>query len=259
MKQLDDLRVLKTLDPATSDADPHSPEARAGLHRILTTDPAPPPISRPGRYGGRLAVAGGLLVAAVAALIVVPSTFGGDAAYATWTADPGGLSATDSARAGESCRDQQRSAGRDYAEELAAAGTAISERRGDWTLVVLAGRDGFAALCITDRPKPFFRTSFGSIGATPTAARPGPRDLTATSLGTGEIDGHELSVAAGLAGADVEEISYLSPSRGRVTASVASGQFALWLPGDELEGASSGVALDVTYRDGSTGRVTVAL
>jgi hypothetical protein len=263
MKQLDDLHVLKTLDPATTDADPHSPRARAGLQRILA-DPgatsAPLRVDRPRRYGARIAVAGGLLVAAVAAMIVVPSTFGRDAAFATWTADPAALSSADSARAAESCRDEQGSGSPDYGQELAAATTAISERRGAWTLVVLAGHDGFSALCISDQPKPLFQSYFGSIGTTPAAARPGPRALTATNLGTGEIDGNELSVAVGHAGADVRTVSYRSPSRGKISASVAAGQFALWLPGDELEGASRrGVPLEVTYRDGTTATLTVAL
>lgn len=264
MKQLDDLHVLKTLDPATTDADPFSPQARAGLQRILASDrgsaSAPLRVDRPRRYGARIAAAGGLLVAAVAALIVVPSSFGRDAAFATWTADPAALSPADSARAAESCRDQQGSGSPDYGRDLAAATTAISERRGAWTLVVLAGRDGFSALCISDQPRPLFQTFFGSIGATPSAARPAPRALTATSLGTGAIDGNELSVATGLAGADVRSVSYRSPSRGKISASVAAGQFALWLPGDELEGAARrGVPLQVTYRDGTTATLTVAL
>ena len=45
-----------------------------------------------------------------------------------------------------------------------------------------------------------------------------------------------------------------------MTATLSDEHFALWLPGTELENASSnGVELDVTYRDGSTGTNTLTL
>lgn len=255
MSSIDELRVLKTLDPAGPDADPLGPKAQASLQRILAADPAPP--RQRHRVAVRVAVGAGLAAAVTAAAIVVPSSLGGDKAFATWTAVPAGMSAADSAEAAASCRDRQKSGSPEHRNDLARSTTAISERRGDWTLVVLAGQEGFSALCITDRPRPLFQSYFGSIGSTP--GRPGPRGLTATSLGTGASDGNELSVAAGLAGSDVTGVSYSSPSRGKVTATVSSGQFALWFPGNELEHASSGVVLQVTYRDGTTAPVTVKL
>ncbi|WP_152363026.1 hypothetical protein [Microlunatus speluncae] len=263
MTKLDELHLLKTLDPADQAPDPHHPRARAGLHRILATEPAAPAVrARPHRrrVAGRIAAATGLVAAGTAAAIVVPAAIGGDPAFATWTARPTAMSTADRAKAAEACREEHRSGSPDYRDELAAATPAIAERRGNWSLVVLAGADGFSALCVADRPRPLFDAFFGSIGATRSADRPGPRELTATSLGTGAIDNHELSVAVGLAGAEVAEVSYTSPSRGRVLASVTDGQFALWLPGDDLAGASRrGVPLRVTYHDGSTATVTVAL
>lgn len=261
MINLDDFGVLKTLDPATG-ADPHGPRARAALQRILRTRPdsAPAPARPRRRFAGRIAAGVGLVAATTAAVVVVPPVLGGDRAFATWTPRPAGLSATDQARAAEECRDRQAEGSPEHAAELAAAGPAIAERRGTWNLVVLAGGAGFSALCVSDSSKPFFRDYFGMIGTTPPTARPGPRDLTATALGTGAIDQKELSVAVGLAGAEVEAVRYASRSHGDVDATVRSGQFALWLPGDDLARFGTGsVPLEVTYRDGSTATVRVDL
>lgn len=70
----------------------------------------------------------------------------------------------------------------------------------------------------------------------------------------------DLSMAAGEAGSDVVEIVYRSRTRGDVAATVSKGHFALWLPGDELRDLSStGVEVEVTYRDGSTGTTLLTL
>lgn len=268
MTRLDDLHILKTLDPATADAiDPHGPRARTDLHRILTTDPTTPTNpARPGvrsrrrRLAMRAGLASGLVAIAVVTAVVLPSALGGDAAFATWTAVPAGMSAQDRASASASCRDEQKSGSPEFRDELSSSATAISERRGAWTLVILAGQGGFSALCITDDSTRLFQSFFGSIGRTASADRPTRRGLTATVLGTGSIDGNELSVAAGLAGADVTALTYTSATHGKVKATVNGGQFALWLPGNELESAGRhGIPLQATYRDGTTATITLTL
>ncbi|WP_328989185.1 hypothetical protein OG394_23430 [Kribbella sp. NBC_01245] len=271
MTRIDDLQILKTLDPATPDAiDPHGPRARTDLHHILATDPTTPTDAtnpaqagvrpRRRRLATRMALGSGLVAAAAVTAVVLPSLVGGDEAFATWTAAPVGMSAKDKASAAASCRDQQKSGSPEFRDELSRSATAISERRGAWTLVVLAGQDGFSALCITDDSTRLFQDYFGSIGKTASADRPTPRGLTATVLGTGSADGNELSVAAGLAGSDVTSLTYTSPTRGKVKATVNGGQFALWLPGNELESASrQGVPLQATYRDGTTTTITLTL
>lgn len=254
-----DFEILKTLDPAAADVDPNGLRARADLHRILATDPTAPASTRPRkRLARRVALGSGLVAASAAAALVVPSLVGGDEAFATWTAAPVGLSAKDKAAASASCRDQQKSGSPEFRDDLSKASTAISERRGEWTLVVLAGRDGFSALCITDESTPLFQSSFGSIGKT--TDLPSRRGLTATVLGTGSIDGNELSVAAGAAGPDVTALTYTSATRGKVKATVSGGQFALWLPGNELESTSrKGIPLQATHRDGTTSTITLTL
>jgi hypothetical protein len=118
-----------------------------------------------------------------------------------------------------------------------------------------AGNDGFAVLCITDDSSSWFdRGMIGSIGAPPDWTPPGPRELRARDLGRGTMSAGDISLAAGDAGSDVAGVVYRSPVHGEVTATLSKGKFAFWLPGGELEHASSsGVDVDVTYRDGSTG------
>lgn len=253
MTTLDDLAVLRTLDPATG-ADPRSPRAQATLHHVLTS-PVPPPARRPRRWVPRVAVGTGLVAAATAAVFLLPSAVGGDQAFATWTGTPSGLTGKAALDASKACRDNSRP---EYKKQLATASTAIAERRGAWTLVVLADHQGFGALCITDESRHLFRDQFGAIGTTP--GLPAARALSPVTLGTGSSDGRDLSVITGLAGKDVTAVSYASASHGKVAASVDAGQFALWFPGDELLDANrAGVPVQVTYRDGSTATLKLKL
>ncbi|MFC0627697.1 hypothetical protein [Kribbella deserti] len=268
MTRTDEFQLLKTLDAANADGgiDPHGPRARADLQRILATDPAGPGLqprpasTRKSTRAKRAIGLGALVATASAAAVVLPSALGGDEAFATWTASPAGMSAKDRASASASCRDEQKSGSPDYRADLSTASTAISERRGAWTLVILAGQDGFSALCITDDSTRLFRDFIGSIGKTPQADQPAKKGLAATVLGTGSTGGGELSIVAGPAGSEVVAVSYNSARQGRVLATVSGGQFALWLPGNELENASKqGVPLQVTYRDGTSSTVTLTL
>ncbi|ABS03894.1 hypothetical protein [Kineococcus radiotolerans] len=265
--------ALRTLDAAPpidhlDDDSRGAARARADLDRILTSD-LPGSLAVPDRRTGqrtgprtgrRIVLAAGLVAAATAGVFVLPSPFGGDRAYASWTAAPAGLSAADSAAAASSCREQQSSDGfADRYPQLAGAAVAVAERRGEWSTVMLTGEDGFSALCITDDSRALFAGDvFGSIGV-PDVPVPGPRELSATDLGTGSLDAGELSVAAGFAGDDVTGVVYRSASNGDVTATVNAGRFALWFPGDELLDAVHGVDVDVTYRDGSQAVQTLSL
>lgn len=262
----DPLATLRTLDPADPDVDPHNPRARAELERILTIDPGQHPEHTPvqarSRRGIRLAVAASATaITAGAVFVVLPSLTNGDRAFASWTATPTGLSAQAAADAAADCRSAQLDGpGTAYSDDLRLADIAIAERRGEWTLVTLAGTDGFSALCITDESTPLFRDWIGSIGTPVNYATPDPRDVIATDLGTGSADAGDLSVAAGYVGSDVTGVVYRSASRGEVAATVSGGRFALWLPGDELADAGRvGVDVQATYRDGSTATVRLDL
>ncbi|WAP50795.1 hypothetical protein OL239_12375 [Arthrobacter sp. ATA002] len=196
------------------------------------------------------------MAATTAGLLVVPALTGGDRAFATWTANPVSLSGTDRDDAVTDCLDANESTGDGmYSDDLAAAEVAVAERRGAWMTVVLAGPGGFEATCITDASAPWFdKGMIGSIGKLGAETDPGPRSLKPTQLGTGMIMNKPISVASGRAGDDVVGVTYTSITGEEVTATVSKGQFAFWLPGDELQDASDGGSTVVlTYRDGTTG------
>lgn len=262
--------ALLTLDPASQNVDPTGGRARMDLYAILAQDPAPMPrigagstvrASHQPRHAGRVALLGGLAAAATAGVIVLPSLTGGDQAFATWTSAPAGMSAQERAAAADDCRKNQHSgAGRDYAGDLGSAKLAIAERRGAWTTVVLAGRDGFSATCITDDSAGLFTGGvIGSLGRPAGHAVPGPRELFATDLGMGTMDAGDISLAAGAVGPEVVGVAYRSRSHGDVTATVSGGRFALWFPGGELEDVTDGIEVAVTYRDGQTGTSRLTL
>lgn len=140
-----------------------------------------------------------------------------------------------------------------YEEDITIAEVAIAERRGAWVTVILAGADGFDAACVTDVSAPWFdKSMIGSIGKFGAGTEPEPRSLKATHLGTGQIGSNSISMASGRAGSDVKGIKYTSVTGDEVIATVAKGQFAFWLPGDELQDASSvGATVEVTYNDGT--------
>ena len=263
--------LLRTMDAADHRGSADSQRARADFQRIISTDPAPASSGQAGastvvgasRQPGntkptarRVAWVGGMVAVATAGLLILPSMSGGDPAFATWTAAPAGMTETDRAHAADQCRAHQKDVGGGmYADDAEKAALAVAERRGVWTTVVLTGEDGFSALCITDDAVHLFsKGMIGSVGKPAGYTTPGPRELLATDLGTGSMDAGEISLAAGAAGADVVGVVYKSQTREDVTATVSQGRFALWLPGNELQDASrTGVEVEVTYRDGTTG------
>jgi hypothetical protein len=126
--------------------------------------------------------------------------------------------------------------------------------------VIVVGDHGYEGLCITDESRPLFKTMFGAVTSTASVSRPlGEHEIVATSLGSGSMNGHSLSVAAGRAGEDIAGISYQSAGHGTIRATVTDGRFAFWFPGSELEGAVTGIDVDVSYTDGTRDTVRIAL
>ena len=265
--------TLRQLDPADRHVDPVGPRARADLDAILATDPMAParrPLaasardvrpSRPVRTTRRFVLAGGLVAAVAAGMVVLPSLTGGDAAFATWTAAPGDMTSQQQAEAVTACRESQAEGAGGHADRLAGADTVISERRGVWSTVVLAGADGFSALCISDDSAGLFTDAMiGSIGIPTGYVAPGPHEVVATDLGVGTMSAGDISLAAGVVGSDVVSVVYPSRTHGPVKATVNQGRFALWFPGDELMKApSEGMDVEVTYVDGTTATALLAL
>lgn len=269
--------LLRSLDAAGHQGAADTRRARADLQRILSTDPelAPQQHATPSTIAGRgrpqrsaaratrrVAVLGGMVAAVTASLIVLPSLSGGDPAFASWTPVPSGMTQQDRTSAATECRASKKDTGSGmYADDISMAELAIAERRGEWTTVVLTGTDGFSAMCITDDSAHLFNKGMiGSVGKPADYATPGPRELTATDLGSGTINSQYISLAAGAAGADIVGVTYKSRGHEDVTATVSQGRFALWLPGNELQNAATnGIDVELTYRDGTTGTSRLTL
>jgi hypothetical protein len=248
--------LLRQLDPADPPKAKLSKRARADLEWILSTDRRP--AATPPRRTPRARVALGLAAAAAVAVAVVlaPSALrSGDTAFASWTPTASTLSATEKAHAGENCRQELS-----HADSAAGrAPVALADRRGDWTTVVLSGDNGFTGLCVTDASTGWFREDMiGSAGVATRLHPVGARGVVATDLGTGTMAAGDISLAAGYVGPHVVGITLDTESHGIVAATVASGRFALWFPGDELENRDT-VPVDVTYADGSTATVKLKL
>jgi hypothetical protein len=247
--------LLRQLDAADSRKAELPDRARADLEWILSADHGP---AMPPRRTPRARVAVGLTAAAALAVagVLAPSALrSGDTAFASWIPTANPLSATDRARAADSCRQE-------LAEADPAAGQAhiaLGDRRGDWTTVVLSGDGGFSGLCITDASTGWFRKDMiGSAGVATGLEQVGARGVAATDLGTGTMAAGDISLAAGLAGPQVSGIALHTESHGIVAATIAGGRFALWFPGDELETRDTVDAV-VTYADGSTATVKLEL
>lgn len=256
--------LLRSMDAAEQSSPPSRERAQSDLMRILSSEPVPAAINSktvtrlsartaPNRRRRAIAL-GGLAVAATAGMLVVPAMSGGDPAFATWTAAPGTLVGSERDAAVSDClSSKQHVGGGMYSTDLSAAKVAIAERRGAWVTVVLSGKDGFEATCITDATAPWFHKGMiGSIGRPTSAASLPARGIAATQLGTGTIGNKPISIASGRVGTDVAAISYTNAVKEKVVATVSKGQFAFWLPGNDLQNASDqGVPVDVTYTDGT--------
>ncbi|MFB6721136.1 hypothetical protein ACFCV3_13285 [Kribbella sp. NPDC056345] len=253
---MNEFHDLKTLDPATSGHDPHSPRARATLERIIATDPVP---DRPHRLRRPMvrAVVATAAVAIGAAAVLLPREGGpfpnGDA-YAGWTAQPAGMSAKQQSKAVAECRESLK----DMDEQVDRTDVAIAERRGAWAMVILTGPDQFEANCLTHVGPGRNRSGFGHVGG-PGRAMAGPRDIAVSGMGAagGGSMGY-VTVADGRIGSDIVGMTYTSPTRGVVKATVANGYFAFWLPGREFEGDKP-VPVRVTYRNGTSAATTISL
>jgi hypothetical protein len=257
--------LLRSMDAAEQNSQPDPVRTKADLNRILSAEPVMGSDStaqighetgKPRTHRRRRALAlAGLTAAVTAGFVVVPALSGGDPAFATWTAAPGTLTGSERDNAVSDCRNSKQSVGGGmYASDLSVAEVAIAERRGAWVTVVLSGRDGFEATCTTDASAAWFRKGMiGSIGKPMNATALPARGIAATQLGTGSIADEPISIASGRVGTDVTGLSYTSVDNVNVVATVSKGQFAFWLPGNELQEATDqGVPVHVVYSDGSS-------
>ncbi len=257
--------ALRSLDPAheleTLTLDPRSPGPDAALERIIASDPAPSRLAGERRTPSRRLLVGGVIVATTTvAAVVLPQFYGGNQAFATWTASPSGLTKAEAAETAENCRKELLDGGTGYSAALRASQPALAERRGAWSLVVLADDGGFSALCVRDESAVSMGGMFGGLGTPTDFVTSAPREIDATDLGSGGIDGESLSLAVGHAGSEVTAVVAHTRTHGDVEATVSGGRYALWFPGDEWndDTARDGVDLEVTYSDGTSATQRVA-
>lgn len=257
--------LLRSMDAAEQSSPPDRTRVQADLNRILSSQPFMAPNSalrishepdKPKIHRRRRALTlAGLAAAVTAGFVIMPALSGGDPAFATWTAAPGTLTGSERDNAVSDCRNSKQNVGGGmYSAELSAAEVAIAERRGAWVTVLLSGADGFEATCTTDATAPWFnKGAIGSIGKSANVTALPARGIAATELGTGTIGDKPISIASGRVGADVTGLYYTKADKEDVVATVAKGQFAFWLPGNELQNATDqGVPVHVTYSDGSS-------
>jgi RNA polymerase sigma factor (sigma-70 family) len=256
--------LLRTMDAAEQSSPPDPNRAQADLIRVLSSQPVIASSStmrsshhpnKPKIHRRRALTLAGLAAAVTAGFVIMPALSGGDPAFATWTAAPGTLTGSERDNAVSDCRNSKQNVGGGmYSAELSASEVAIAERRGAWVTIVLSGADGFEATCTTDATAAWFRKGMiGSIGKPADVTVLPARGIAATQLGTGTIADNPISIASGRVGTDVTGVSYTNAEKEEVVATVAKGQFAFWLPGNELQNATDqGVRVHVTYSDGSS-------
>ncbi len=265
--------ALRDLDPAPTTVltNEELERADATFARILATpshDQVPEESPRPRWRWRRLLVPMGLVGAAGAA-VTAPLLSGGSA-FASWTPKPEPLTAAAVSGAATTCR---------AALEVPDQGerVAITERRGGWTYVLIAGPKAEAACLMPDDlighqdPGDHREGFFGGYTTDPVKAPTLGRDrIDETENMTGSVptpgrwlfsnDEGWFSLVQGYVGSDVTGVTVHTPVGPDVEASVANGRFAAWWPSDQPSSKNSeemgAWTYTMTLADGSTRRVT---
>ena len=253
------IEALRHLDPAprVDLTEAERERADAAFARIVATPsdgPVPVEAGRPHRRRSRLLVA---LGAAGAAGVAVPALLlGGGSAYGSWTPMPVGLTDVEGAAAATTCR-----AALDVPDR--GERVAVSERRGDWTYVLLAGSRTEAACLMPDdlvgqdptaREGIFFGSYDTDAPAPPTVA---PDRIDETSSMEGSTEEGWFLWVEGYVGSDVIGVTVHPSSGPDIEASVVGDRFAAWWP--TVQQTSDHPAETWTYTvhlaDGSTRRI----
>ena len=258
-------RVLRSLDAADAElSEQQRGRAAVTLERILATDLATPtPTPRPARRPWRLVVlAGGAAAAVVTALVVLPTTIGGDEAFASWSATPVELRGEERSAALDACLVLQGNDDGELALDPAAGGSAVvAESRGGWDYVAFtavgpSGRELSGSCLMPDalvaEPRPGEGGFFGGLGGADEMAgtRPRPDVVHEDIYGVGSVGGDRFVYAEGRAGADVVGIEVTTPGGLGVEASLENGRWAVWWPATDAD-LRDGPTYEATLRDGS--------
>lgn len=254
------LAELSELDPARDLQAPGSPDDDALAEILAQPRVAPTGARSPVRRPGRAAAVASAAAAVVVAVVVTTVTLDSPAAYATWTPVPAAVDPTEAAQRSEPCGGTVTEIveGPDGADvQEVAVAPVLTDVRGDYTYVVVAGDDAYGECFVTadDGGEPQVVTSSAVV---PELTAPEARELTTRQNGTAswsEGDGTEgaLTSAFGQAGDDVVAVELTLASGERVEATVSEGWWAVWAPG----GSALGTTAEVTYVDGTTAQVPV--
>lgn len=245
--------ALRDLDPARRAVltDAERERADATFARIVATPSDAPETASPDRFRrrrSRLLVSVGLVGAAGAA---IPALLLGGSAYGSWTPTPEPLTAAAASAAADTCRAALEVPGQTTRD-------LVTERRGDWTYVLLADSNGEGACLmpndVVGQAPPADRTAFfGTYDPdtdvdVPTLPRDGIVEVQSME---GDTDEGWFSWTQGHVGSDVTGVTVHIPSGPDVQASVDDGRFAAWWPVDD-PGRTQAWTYTVTLADGST-------
>lgn len=263
--------LLADLDAAQVDDDLATrPVAQAALARILATDPAAAPERRAPRRThrrGRWAAAGVAVLAGAVFAAVNLDERSSSNAYASWTPTPATAARGDVDAAGAACRRQteqsvariddpavpaEARAGLPSAADLAAARVMLAETRGDWTLVVIAGR-GIDVTCLSRAGSGRVDMAGGSLGMG-APEHLGPAAFMSGGPGVGSTADGSFSTLTGTVGRDVTGLTVTTADGRRVEATIRGDRFAAWWPGEPVTSVTAPgeqVTVTLRLRDGS--------
>lgn len=264
--------ALRDLDPAGAVVltDAERDRAEATFARILAAPSdrrVPEQSKRPRRT--RLLAAVGIVAAAGAAVAAVPSLLlGGGSAFASWTPTPEPLTGAAAAKAATTCRSALGMP--DEVDQ-----TVITERRGGWTYVLLAGSDSEGACLMPEGlPDQQARTREGLIGhyglrtvqpphlaADDVVGYGGTSSLATDGFWNFGADEEWIHSVEGYVGSDVIGVTVHTSLGIDVEASVADGRFAAWWPSpkassENVEKVDGPWTYTVTLADGTTRHAT---
>jgi len=159
---------------------------------------------------------------------------GGDTAYGSWTPTPEPLTDVAATKAATTCRAA-------LAEPDVGKRVAVSESRGEWTYVLLAG-PGTEAICLMPddlvgqenpedhKDEGFFGSYDPDKAPPPTIASDGIDETTSTQ---GSTDEGWFTLSEGYVGSDLIGVTVHTSSGLDIEASVAGNRFAAWWPSQE--------------------------
>lgn len=268
----DVIELLRNFDPADSATTALSPRAEQDLEEILLRGPETESVRSPvggsrdrakgSRVRGRWLVGAAAIGAGVVALTLQDP---GPTAYASWTAYPTGVTASVEGPAVAAC---QQFWGVDA--DTSGTGTpmrdlqfqpVMAETRGDYSLVLAEGVDGFGSVCHS-------RSAQSSAGGEPTGGYsvwqqpPGEViddeiELTMYDAYSDDPDSSDMvvvtSILTGRVGSDVAAVVIHPPEHQAVQASVLDGRFAAWWPWEMADDGDPypDLSFDIEMSDGS--------